>query len=456
MWPVAHRKSLNEKQIDVLRWIANGRPAGVMEGHAHRISTAALRTRSLVETSGRGAGWSATITASGHEYLKRAAGPNAPKPRQASVSVAQQLVDEVIAAQGSLRVPRRSFRDQEGVDYENRARLAERHGKVHDGKRLRVTTVSPEELQIDFIDPPEGMPSARPVPVLQRGARHHPVVRQFKERTQYQEISRAALPRALRVLHALVSEAERRGHDAQLATSSRTDGYGRSSWTAARDGHVVISVEGCSAALRMQEEGLQTRAYWEAQNRTYDYNRPGPARVRLPPISEYEAGATGSLSLELVTGFGERGRAAKWGDRKSWTLEDKLPAVLLEIETRAVEHELRRQQAERDAAERERARQAALARARERHAHEHRAQTLLREVQNWDEAQAIRNYAAAAEAAYPDSPPTVEWVAWARGYARQLDPLETRAGSARSTRGARGRTAALPRPTDSYPSVRRW
>jgi len=178
----------------------------------------------------------------------------------------------------------------------------------------------------------------------------------------------------------------------------------------------------------MREEGLQTRAYWEAQHRTYDYSRPGPARVRLPLIGEYEASATGRLSLELVTGFGERGRAAKWGDRKSWTLGDKLPEVLLEIETRAVEHELRRQQAERDAAERERARQAALARARERHAHEHRAQTLLRGVQNWDEAQSIRNYAAAAEAAYPDSPPTVEWVAWARGYARQLDPLETAPG----------------------------
>jgi len=38
---------LNESQVAVLRWITAGSPRGVMEGYAHRISAAALRSRGL-------------------------------------------------------------------------------------------------------------------------------------------------------------------------------------------------------------------------------------------------------------------------------------------------------------------------------------------------------------------------------------------------------------------------
>lgn len=50
----AYIRRLNETQMAVLRWIAAGCPNGVMEGHEHRISAAALRTRELVRISGRG------------------------------------------------------------------------------------------------------------------------------------------------------------------------------------------------------------------------------------------------------------------------------------------------------------------------------------------------------------------------------------------------------------------
>ena len=61
--------------------------------------------------------------------------------RQANVSVTQQLVDDVVAAGGSLRVPRKRWYDRESVDCENRARLAERYRKVPAGKRLVVSTI---------------------------------------------------------------------------------------------------------------------------------------------------------------------------------------------------------------------------------------------------------------------------------------------------------------------------
>jgi hypothetical protein len=71
---LAQRKTLNDTQIAVLRWIADDRPDGVMDGVSHRVSAAALRSRGLVRTSGRGSTWTAVITIAGKEYLERLEG----------------------------------------------------------------------------------------------------------------------------------------------------------------------------------------------------------------------------------------------------------------------------------------------------------------------------------------------------------------------------------------------
>src|SRR5258708_8717942 len=54
--------SLNDVQVAVVRWIADGSPAGVFDGYSHRISAAALQTRGLVRIVGRGATWRAALT----------------------------------------------------------------------------------------------------------------------------------------------------------------------------------------------------------------------------------------------------------------------------------------------------------------------------------------------------------------------------------------------------------
>ena len=60
---------LNDTQLAVLRWIADGSPAGVMEGHGHRVSAAARRSRGLIRISGRSTTWRARITAAGEVAL---------------------------------------------------------------------------------------------------------------------------------------------------------------------------------------------------------------------------------------------------------------------------------------------------------------------------------------------------------------------------------------------------
>ena len=81
---MAQRKTLTQRQIDVLRWIGDGCPEGVMlePGFPERITAGALRNRGLVTTKGRGPTWSAAITTSGKEYLARVDGPNPPIPRE--------------------------------------------------------------------------------------------------------------------------------------------------------------------------------------------------------------------------------------------------------------------------------------------------------------------------------------------------------------------------------------
>jgi hypothetical protein len=420
---VAHRKNLNEKQFEVLRWIADGSPRGVMDSDSHRISAAALRNRGLVTTSGRGQTWAATITTAGREYLKQAGGPTPPIPRQANTSVTAQLVNDVIAAGGSLRVPRKNWSDGNSVDYANRARLAEQYGKVPPGKHLTVTMASPEEIQIDLVDAPESIveDDAPPIPIPIKVARYHSVVRQFREHSERHEVSRSALPRVLRILQGLIVEAERRGYNAKLASAPERDRYGyHSEWKGAHHGHVVVAIGDYSAVVRITEKGLQSRTYWKQRNWTYFRDtKTWNARA----LDAYEANATGHLQMQLATGYSQR--SAKWADRKSTTLEELLPELLREIEMRAIEDEYRRQAAERKAAEREQAWEAAMKHARERHAEHHRAEALRTEIARWSEVQRIRTYCSAAESAHPDAPETLKWIAWARRYADTLDPLRT-------------------------------
>jgi hypothetical protein len=257
---MAQRNTLNEVQVAVLRWIREGCPGNDVDGVSARISAAALRNRGFVRTSGRGPTWTATITAAGKEYLQEVDGPSPPLPRQPNVSVTQQLVEDVTAAGGSLRVPRKRWNEREGIDYERRARLAETYGKVPGGSRLIVKTASAEELLIELVSDPtiaangdgeqESSLALAPVPVPMRLAKYHGVAREFRDRTNLHEISRKTLPRALRIVHALAVEAERRGYRI-ACVRVREDNYGRTEWKPAQDGQLVFTINGHDLKVRI-------------------------------------------------------------------------------------------------------------------------------------------------------------------------------------------------------------
>lgn len=432
---MAQRKTLNEVQVGVLRWIAEGCPNNGVDGVPARISAGALRNRGLVRTTGRGPRWKATITSAGKEYLQQVDGPNPPQPRQPNVSVTQQLVDEVRAAGGSLRVPRKRWNDSDRVDYERRAQLAQSYGRVPAGSRLVVKRASAEELLIELVTDDvtaeardeEASLELSPVPVPMRLTKYHRVAREFRERTNLHEISRKALPRALRIVHGLAAEAERRGYRI-ACVRVREDGYGRTEWKPAHDGQLLFTINGHELKVRIWEKGAGQRGPYEHQMKRWKADREQPFRLMqfVERPKPYDSSATGELNIEALGSA--YGRQKAWGDRSRWKLEDRLPNLLRELEIEAVEAEERRLAREREQAERQRQWEEAMERAKRQLVDDHRLEVLRNRVRAWEEAEAIRAYCDAVEArhgadAIAAEPAADRWLALARHHADQSQQL---------------------------------
>lgn len=435
---MAQRKTLTEDQLAVLRWIASGCPDGTYEAHFHRISAAALKRRGLVVTSGRGASWSAKVTAQGRDYLKTADGPNPPVPRRPNRSVAQQLIDDVLAAGGEMSVPRRDFRNPDVPDYRHRALLAERQGLVPDGKRLEVEEQR-DRLLISLIDDPQrrgGRLELVSIEVPEKVARYHSVVRSLRDRADMQEVSRSLMPRAMRFAQAIVVEAERRGWvvsaGLSLDEARRRNG---AVWTPAKQGQIGLRVRDCSFGLRLHEEGVRLRGPWEERIALYRSYRFLPGRER--PEGSFDSEAKGVLRLDLIDpnySYQLSGRQVHWADRQSWTIEERLPHIFREIEERAEEWRriVEQRQKDEEAAERQRQKETEQRRleweshmesARARLTEEGRVAHLTSQLERRSLSSQIVRLCDALAERYGEIPSSREWIAWARGYAEEIDPI---------------------------------
>ena len=419
---MAQRKTLTEAQSALLRWIDDGCPDGVYEGFFHRISAAALERRGLLAVTGKGPAWSAELTEAGEEYLAKVDGPAPPVPRQANRPVTEQMIDDIVSAGGSMRVPK--MRYGKGVDWDQRVRQAIRHNKVPAGKRLEYESNWEEDTAVvRLVNAPEGTDLVlSPVPVPEHVARYHRIVQDVRNDKSRLEVSNTALPRASRILHALVTEAERRGYECSIPKGHRSRNNNAIVWSAGTDGHLVVTVAGHSEALRIHEEGLRVntvykRPAWDSAD-PLDYRHSGTYRQVRD-----DSDATGRLTISLVPEQYRSVRIATWSDRKRWTLDSKLPDLLAEIAVRAAEAAHERQEAERRAAARQVAWEAAMVEAKQRHHDARRATALDDQMTRWREANEIRAYCAAMAAEHPDNAGTTELIEWALARADRLDPL---------------------------------
>jgi hypothetical protein len=190
--------------------------------------------------------------------------------------------------------------------------------------------------------------------------------------------------------------------------------------------HLNVTIAGHEMGLRVVEQGVGLRGPWEERKRQREEDREALRfnRWDVGRIDAYDKGATGQLDLFIVD---HSPRQAKWGDRKRWTLEDRLPQVLRELETLAIEAEERRVAHEHRQAERRAAWETAMERARVQAIEGYHVELLNRRVAAWDRAEQTRAYCDAVVArhgaAIENDPAATQWISFAQAYADKLQEL---------------------------------
>lgn len=371
------QRDVNARQLEVLQWIADGCPEGVMEDSSFKTTAVALRGRGLAEVSKRG-GWHASITEAGSYYLEHGCYPGKtpkPKPTRPKPPAAQMPP---------------------------------------------LTTCAPKDepaARESSTEDAVARPPARTVPVPRSIRKPHAVVQEMREGKKHVPITKAVLPRALRIVQAIAMAAEKEGWQAQSTNRSRT--HWGNEWD--RKDLFVINTGECQVGIRLIQENDRSphvpTAYELKRKERYNYTR----------IPEYDYEPSKRLKLEL-TGWGAHGRTYRWADRKRWVLEDKLGRVIDEIATRHAEALQERLEKEAREAERQRAYEAAVERAKLLYREHHRAQELTRQADAWMRSRSLADYLDAMESRIgslepSDKPAALEWLTWCRQLVERMNPI---------------------------------
>jgi hypothetical protein len=423
-------------QVDLLRRIGEGRDPVTARESRLATTVYALRGRRLVTTPRSGGVWTAVITDAGRYYLEHGYYIDSPPPasRRGSVTaVKPSRVPERLPGEGSRGDPSgvpvaadeliQRLWEHGSVTVNDpplEVRAAwrrvidatKRQGLVPDGFRLRHRGRDHGDLVIELID------GDHPGNTSWNGERHRVVVpddldiacalvQDLQSDPARLQVSPATLPRALRVVQALVGEAERRGNEMLLA-----DG----------DEGIVLVVRGRRYRLVMAEE-------WETIDHLPGAQESDPVGAyswqRVQPQARTQP--SGRLTLELTDdSYRWRGRPRRWADRRRWRLDDKLGDVLSEVEARATIDEQADLAAERARVERQRQWERAMDHARAQHVDAYYVASLKEQVVRWDLARAARVYVAAIEEATGSvgmGEDLRRWVDWIKQYADRIDPL---------------------------------
>jgi hypothetical protein len=440
--------ALNPRQLQVLEWIATGCPPGVTEETAHTLTALALQNRHLVIVSKKGGRWSASVTDAGRYYLVEGRYPDDSRDRpvehplrrssvvrtSAATSLPSverpivppkrdavirptpptvQLVEDVIAAGGALRINRTKDRK----NYEMLISSAIRFGKVPSGKWLVLEHASGSgDVTIRLKDAPEWQTAElRPLPIPTSLRKPHRIVTLLQQGERI-AVTKSVRMRALRLLQGLIVEAEARGFVVKLGEDPHQY-RGR----VADQALITIGIKGHSIGLRLRQEidrtpHVATTAELREQER-YSWHR----------IPSHDERLSRRLSLHLTSG--REYQQSVWKDGKRSSLDDVLAQILQEIELRAGFAEDAQMEAERARIERQRRWEAAMARAKVELVESHRNDTFLQQAESWRQIKLLRDYLAAmtgAVAVLEDADERAvarAWIDWCTESAEQKDPL---------------------------------
>ncbi|MEW1695694.1 hypothetical protein [Streptomyces sp. NPDC091278] len=429
--------TLSAQQADLLRQIAVA-PGPLAIASSPSNTVWALRQRGLIQQSGQ----TAVVTTDGRYFLKHGKHPKevqAEKERLAgdteraarAPADGAELISRLRATpHGQLTVsdPGPQTRGRWRATYYD----ALHHGLVPAGHKLRWAGRQHGDCVFALVDEEAELAAQpQPVPAIEipdTVSRPHQLVRatrkaigRSKRDVDTREtagviplhVSREHLDRALRIMHALLTEVERRGYQVDARTDLQ---HGQAVY------EMVVTIGGYDFPLTLTER--TTKVPHEPTSREVRQERQSPW-TRIPKY-DYEFDGR----LELGTPAGSRYRHVyTYSDSARWTLESRLGHLLRDLEEHVTAAEGRQQKQFLQKAEQQRRWYGAVAQARQKQIDSHRAAFLHEQVQAWRQAEAIDAFCQAAHARAADGTPCSEeelaWLRWAEDYADRIDPLQS-------------------------------
>jgi hypothetical protein len=398
----------------VLQWIADGCPEGVWPDDSHKVSARALEIRNLaVVTRGQGR-WHAGMKSDGVFYLEHGDYPepeSAPNPDRGVVASSPPRSPHRGISAGDLIArlqssPERVVRIEDPSDQLRAAYRSAIHeilaGHLAPAESaLRHTGRDSGDLVIRLVVD-AGKPMKPPLSVPESHDDRQPAIAALLLESARLKVSATAQRRALRLIQALADEADRRGYRACSTTEPGASFQ------------IEIDEDVFAFALNEEQDVVEQISDDDVAAAKYGWQRVSPKQTLVP---------SGRLRLELLRGWTH----SKWADRKRWKLDDKLGAVLAEIEEIS-----QREQDKRAAARAEQQRrldlwQISAPRARERFLTELNQHRLDEQVRRWKQAEDIRRYCGQVETMIGDLDEHTarrirEWLAWACRRADSVDP----------------------------------
>lgn len=426
-------RTVNARQREVLGWIVDGCPDGVMTDPSYKTTAVALRNRRLVTVTKKSGHWRAEATDAGRHFAAHGEYPRghwAAVPAPTSVHATPALrtpspvapastrrvvtglrpVDQMMAdladAGGSLEV-------DNGIDFKCLVASANRYGKVPDGKILQLRWTASRQAVVELVDQPAWMTATlEPIPIPATLAKPHPAIATLKSDFTRLTFRAAVRGRALRLLNAIAHECQRRGHQIQPNPANQR--------SREHVGELIVSIQGHDHYLLLVEQNDRvphvptTRELREQERSSW---------VRIPT---HDHVPSGRLEVKIHGGFAVRGDT--FADTKTLQLEDRLPALIQELELRAAEAERGRLEREAEAARKREQWERVWDQAVLDFTEHHRGKVLADRAERWAKAQQIGAHLDAMRSRI--QPLTGEartdaekWLAWATTFAKTLDPL---------------------------------
>jgi hypothetical protein len=290
----------------------------------------------------------------------------------------------------------------ERVSYVRAVEGARKSGALPPAQRLKVTGTKRGPLIIEVLDLDEVGAPAAVIPVPSTPDLMRSETAALKSNRELMLVSDEALPRALTLVQAIADECARRG------------------WILAvggNDSSFTIAVGGDSYRCVLGEEREKRDVYTDEDVavRRYDWQRVSPTRMEV---------YSGRLRLEVGPRYGSRW----WADRRRWTLASRLPGVFAAIEEWSEAARSKRDRIAQVHREQVAEWEQAVPRAREAYLRKLNADRARTQIQAWQEARDLRDYAeavtiAAADLDLGDREAAVAWSEWLRQEAAHIDPL---------------------------------